>query len=394
MGPRRISLSPVELEGGLSAFGAPDLVARRVEPDGTIWATRGLALYRRPAWGDEFHFEARLPCPPNAAVLLRSAFVRSYLRMHDVGEPFWLASGSLLVNSGGWLWRRTGGERRFRRVFRLRFWGRGIGRGILHNGLVQLRSGRILFGEYFRNDHRVPVRIYASDDDGQDWRVVHELAAGRVRHIHALVEDPYSGDVWLCTGDDDHESFLARSSDDGQNFETVGGGSQAWRACCVLFTREHVYWGADTSRYADHRNIYRLRRGQAMPEPLQRVDGAIEFGVRLSDDLLAFSTSRTGHEDPGDRSPRLWIGRGSGPWRSIVLGRWSDALSGAAGKAYLCAADQGAHLALSLMNLEPHDGMLLVMSRDAIVRTCATVAAARRATAASAPIDSPTVGAQ
>jgi hypothetical protein len=190
--------------------------------------------------------------------------------------------------------------------------------------------------------------------------------------------------VWLCTGDFDHESFLARSSDGGQHFEIVGGGSQTWRACCILFTREYVYWGADTSKYAEHRNIYRLRRGEVTPEPLQTVDGAVEFGVRFGDDLLAFSTSRTGYEDPADRSPRLWIGRESGPWHSFTLGRWSEALPGAAGKAYLCAADQGEHLALSLTNLQPHDGMLLVTSRDAIARACTAVAASPRPTASFA----------
>ena len=393
MQPRRIRLRPVELESGLSALGAPDLVARRVEPDGTIWATRGFALYRRPPGSDAFHFEVRLPCPPNATTLLHSALVRSYLHAYDVGQPFWLSSGSLLVSSGGWLWRRAGDEGRFHRVFRLRFWGRGVGRGILHNGLAQLRCGRILFGEYFRNADRVPVRVYASDDDGQSWKVVHELPEGRIRHIHALIEDRYSGDVWLCTGDHDQESLLGRSSDGGHKFEIVGGGSQTWRACCLLFTPEYIYWGADTSKYVEHRNIYRLRRGESTPEPLQRVDGAIEFGVRLDDDLLAFSTSRTGHEDPGDCSPRLWVGRGAGPWNSLVLGRWANALPAAPGKAYLCAAEQGGHLALSLMNLEPYDRMLLVVSREAIARICAVRALPRRPTTLAA-IRSPATLAQ
>ncbi|MGH7128958.1 MAG: hypothetical protein ACREIV_10340, partial [Planctomycetaceae bacterium] len=118
--------------------------------------------------------------------------------------------------------------------------------------------------------------------------------------------------------------------------------------------------------------------------PLQTVDGAVEFGVRLADDLLGFSTSRTGYEDPADRSPRLWVGRGSGPWRSFMLGRWSEALPGAGGRAYLGAADQGEDLALSLTNLQPHDGMLLVTSRDAIARTCPALASSRRRTASFA----------
>jgi hypothetical protein len=377
-------MQAIELEGGLAALGAPGLMARRVEPDGTVWATRGFALYRRPPGEDSFRFEARLPCPWNATALLHSAAVRTYLCRHDVAQPFWLASGSLVASSGGWLWRRARHERRFRRVFRLRFWGRGVGRGILDYGLVQLRSGRVLFGEYFRNDSRVPVRVYGSDDDGQSWRVMHEFPAGRIRHVHALIEDPYRGDLWLCTGDHDHESFLARSSDGGQHFDLVGGGSQTWRACCVLFTPEYVYWGADTSKYLEHRNIYRLRRGAAEPEPLQAVDGAVEFGARLGDDLLAFSTSRTGHEEPADRSPRLWVGREAGPWHSFVLGRWSEPLSGAPGKASLCVAEGGEHLAVSLMNLQPHDGMLLVTSRDQIVRACTAVAASSPPSAAVA----------
>jgi hypothetical protein len=387
-------LQPVELEGGLSALGAAGLLARRVEADGTTWATRGFALYRRPPSEDSFHFETHLPCPWNATALLHSASVRSYLRKHDVAQPVWLASGSLLVSAGGWLWRRASHERRFRQVFRLRFWGRGIGRGILDNGLVQLRSGRILFGEYFRNDSRVPVRVYASDDDGQSWRVIHEFPAGRIRHVHALIEDPYRGGVWLCTGDLDGESFLAHSSNGGDQFDIVGGGSQTWRACCVLFTQEHLYWGADTSKDVEHRNIYRLRRDKTEPEPLQAVDGAIEFAARLGDDLFAFSTSRTGHEDPADRSPRLWIGREAGSWHSFVLGRWSEALPRAPGKAYLCGADQGQHLALSLVNLHPHDGMLLLTSRDRIARACPALASSRRPTARFALTDPPAIPAQ
>lgn len=377
MRARPIPLRPVELDG-LSALGAAGLLVRRVEPDGTIWATRGFALWRRSPGDDAFHFEATLPCPWNATALLRSVAIRSYLRRQDVCQPFWLASGALLVNAGGWLWRRGPDERRFRRVFRLRFWGSGRGRGILDNGLVQLRSGRILFGEYFRNERRVPVRVYASDDDGLSWRVVQEFAAGRIRHVHALLEDPYRDEVWLCTGDHDHESFLARSSDGGLHFEVVGGGSQTWRACCVLFTPEYVYWGADTSKYVEHRYIYRLRRGETEPEALQQVDGAVEFAACVGD-LFAFSTSRTGLEDPAERTPRLWVGRGTGPWHSFVLGRWPEALHRAPGKAYLLAG--GEQLALTLINLQPNDGMLLVTSRDAIARACPALVSNDRSSA-------------
>ena len=344
-----------------------------MESDGTLWATRGFSLYRRSPGARAFHFEAHLPCPNNSSALLRSDLVRSYLRKQDVVQPLWLASGALIVSSGGWLWRRAGDETHFRRVIRLRFWGRGVGRGILYHGMVQLSSGRILFGEYFRNNDRVPVRVYASDDDGLSWDVVHEFPAGRIRHIHALMQDPFSGDLWLCTGDLDNESILARSTDGGTTFDIVGTGSQVWRTCSVLFDRDHICWGADTSSDVKHRNIYRLRRGETTPEALQAVDGAIEFGVRLGDDLLAFSTIRSGYEDPDDPCPRLWIGNGSHPWRNLTLGRWANPLPRAPGKAYLCTATKGEDIALSVVNLEPHDGMVVVTSRSAILDALAAL---------------------
>jgi hypothetical protein len=46
-------MQAIELEGGLEALGPPGLMARRVEPDGTVWATRGFALYRRPRNTDQ-----------------------------------------------------------------------------------------------------------------------------------------------------------------------------------------------------------------------------------------------------------------------------------------------------------------------------------------------------
>jgi hypothetical protein len=46
----------------------------------------------------------------------------------------------------------------------------------------------------------------------------------------------------------------------------------------------------------------------------------------------------------------------------------------AASKAYLCATGQGEYLAMSLMNVQPHDGMVLVTTCDAIARADTIVA--------------------
>lgn len=365
---KRISLRKVDVGNGLELDGAPDLIARRVDSDGAIWATRGFDVYVKSPESKFFSHRFRLPVPPNYAALFMYASVRTYFRQFDIAQPYWLQSGTVLANSGGWLWRRETRSNRFRKAFRLRYWGRGIGRGIFHNGLVQLKSGRILFGEYFRNDERKPVRIYGSSDDGITWDTVYEFESGAIRHIHSLVEDPYTSAVWACTGDHDHESCLARSSDEGHSFETVGSGSQAWRACSLLFVDDYIYWGADTSKFVDYRNIYRMHRDGSELQLLQPVDGPVEFGARIGKEALVFSTSRIGYEE--DPSPRIWIGKPDGRWRSIIFGKWSKALHKTAGKIYLCPNPLNDQICVSLVNVLPHDRILLIGDWHKIVSAC------------------------
>lgn len=67
------------------------------------------------------------------------------------------------------------------------------------------------------------------------------------RHIHVMKEDPYSGDIYLGTGDSDSESAIYRSTDGGVTFVKLGTGSQKWRTLTFLFDEKRIYWTMDSS---------------------------------------------------------------------------------------------------------------------------------------------------
>jgi hypothetical protein len=77
------------------------------------------------------------------------------------------------------------------------------------------------------------------------------------RHIHLICKDPYTGDLYVGTGDSDEESAVYRSSDGGHHLQRIGGGSQMWRTLSFFFTKDYVFWTTDS----DHpQYISRLHR--------------------------------------------------------------------------------------------------------------------------------------
>lgn len=66
------------------------------------------------------------------------------------------------------------------------------------------------------------------------------------RHIHTFVQDPYSGYLFVGTGDNDTESSIYFSKDKGKTFERLGSGNQRWRMLSFIFTPEYIFWNTDS----------------------------------------------------------------------------------------------------------------------------------------------------
>jgi len=77
------------------------------------------------------------------------------------------------------------------------------------------------------------------------------------RHIHTLVEDPYTGHIWIGTGDDAQMSHIFYSDDNGTTWRHIGMGSQEWRVLSIWFTQKYIYWSMDSP---EPQKIFRISR--------------------------------------------------------------------------------------------------------------------------------------
>ena len=98
------------------------------------------------------------------------------------------------------------------------------------------------------------VAVISESKLKQDPRVFLKAA----RHIHLVKTDPYSGDVWFGTGDENSQSILKRSTDNGKTFQMIGMGSQEYRTLGIWFTKDYIYWNMDTG--SPDQKIFRVSR--------------------------------------------------------------------------------------------------------------------------------------
>jgi len=116
------------------------------------------------------------------------------------------------------------------------------------NGFALTSTGHLFVGEYWGNPRRQSLRIWASDNAGENWELAHTLPANSAKHIHNLVWDPFRQGVWVLTGDGDNESALLFSPDEFKTVNEVVRGGQIYRACRLFCLPEGLYYGTDTER--------------------------------------------------------------------------------------------------------------------------------------------------
>lgn len=175
-----------------------------------------------------------------------------------------------------------------------------------HQGVCVTPNGTIFFGEYTLNPRRDhDTVLYRSQNGGRSFEAILRLSKTVVRHIHFVKYDPYENCVWLGTGDRDEECKLMRSFDDGETWETVGEGSQNWRAIGVCFTEEYLLWGTDAGSVPDQNRIICMNRKTFGLEILADVEGPCHGCGSFADGRVFISTGVEGGENEKDCFARL-----------------------------------------------------------------------------------------
>ncbi len=132
------------------------------------------------------------------------------------------------------------------------------------------QTGYLYAGEYsVDNDNRHRVhRGILYPDGSEKWDIILEFDSinewttdksilNAARHIHTVTTDPYTGQVWVATGDMKIHNRILYSDDHGESFKLVGMGSDDWKTLSIWFTGNYVYWNMDS---ISQQSIWRIPR--------------------------------------------------------------------------------------------------------------------------------------
>ncbi|WP_243303395.1 hypothetical protein [Geothrix oryzisoli] len=114
---------------------------------------------------------------------------------------------------------------------------------------------RVWKGTYSPNG-QVAWKPVLTFDSITNWRKDPSILDS-ARHCHVVSVDPYTGHVWVGTGDFDVHCRIFCSVDHGETFQLIGMGTQDWRTISVWFTPKYVYWNMDSNA---PESIWRISR--------------------------------------------------------------------------------------------------------------------------------------
>ena len=140
-GPRLIALRP----GGdypNRYLRAKELIVQEYDSEGHLWASRGLLLYRKRNGEDKFTRIAHVPTGRSYLWLNNFSLFRKFTNKPECLEFAITSHGSICVLSAGYMWHSPMERIAFQRTIKLRFYGFGVGRGILSNGLLTAEGNR------------------------------------------------------------------------------------------------------------------------------------------------------------------------------------------------------------------------------------------------------------
>lgn len=187
-------------------------------------------------------------------------------------------------------------------------------------GVLADRQGRAWVAQYALNPRRdQTITLFRSDDDGRSFVPARVFAAGEIRHLHFIQQDPTDGSLWLGSGDRDSESALWRSAT-GDHWDKIGGGDQAWRAIGLAFLPDAVVWGTDAgSDAAQFANVaLRWDRASGQLRAEQAVAAPVHGVGTLADGRVALTTGCEGGANEPDRAVHVWLRAKSGVWTEVA----------------------------------------------------------------------------
>jgi hypothetical protein len=159
--------------------------------------------------------------------------------------------------------------------------------GLKHTFAYDVDNQFIYAGEYTLNryNRHSVYRGKVNNLGLKKWKKIFEFdsindnTVNSVYHIHVVTVDPYTGTVWIGTGDSDKESRLYYSTNHGKNFKLFAIGAQYYRTLSMWFTKDYIYWNTDSN--TAKQVISRVKRSNMENQQLtpRLSDGQTKEGV-------------------------------------------------------------------------------------------------------------------
>ncbi len=243
--------------------------------------SRGLGLYGSDDYGVNWRRYGVIPSTKTERLLQLSIPYQRLIRggvncaipintkVIDSGENDSLEEAEWVLMSGGTLFRMSENAKRIEPIWKLQ-----NGRRTLHRGIC-FSAPHLYIGDYWANPERNAVNLYQMNVTTQEHSVFHQFEAGSVRHIHNAEIDPFTGRLWLSTGDADHECQVCHFDLATGQQELLGEGSQKWRAVSFIFHSDAIYWGTDNPLGTNQ--IWRYNRKSGNIDNIGTVQGPIYY---------------------------------------------------------------------------------------------------------------------
>ena len=190
-----------------------------------------------------------------------------------------------------------------------------IEKGSRPMNLCQAKDGSIYWGEYFNNHRKGPVKIFQSKDNGNTWSVAYTFLQGEIEHIHGIFNDPYTGRLWVATGDDDKACIFGYTEDGFRTFVRQFEGTQQYRVCVPLFTKDEIIFATD-SQY-EQNFIRSINRETGELKNLQAIQGSGIYAVQ-NGNLMMVSTTVEPSTVNLDQRSHLWYSWNGHEWKELI----------------------------------------------------------------------------
>lgn len=278
------------------------------QPDGSLYAGRRTAIHRSMDDGATWEFVTAIQADGIRRLAGFSRMASRLLR-NEIRAMARHPGGALVAATRQGVFHAQVGDSRMRRSH--------VDAGDLAAAppmrICAAPDGHLVWGEYlgFIQPGR-SIRLFASDDHGERFEIVHEFEPGRVGHIHNVVWDEGRGHYWVLAGDHGPQAGIGQLSADFQHFEWLVTGEQRFRVVEVFDFGDRLVYGTDTE--VEPNAVISLEKDSGRADRLQPLPGSCIYGCQFGE-IRALTTS----VEPSAVNPspwcELWTSRDGDHWQ-------------------------------------------------------------------------------